>query len=172
MLEPRNELGVIVVFAQEGPRHGFQIKDIQSAFPDALIEKEGITYKAEFEFMASAFDAHGHDHRGCDLIICWENDCTYTVLPILALSEQRWMDADLDMPTDAEKAAHYWQIRAYKAERALKTERGLTKDRKKAARGNSSYHWKCPRNDCDFVATSRHQRAGHGNAHRTKGERT
>ena len=52
----------------------------------------------------------------------------------------------------------------------LKAERAERKAEQLEQRSEQlSYHWKCPRNDCDFVATSRHQRAGHGNAHRTKG---
>jgi len=122
-----NELGVIVVFAQEGPEHGFYIKKIQSAFPDAIIEKDGRRYRAEFEFMASAFDAHGHDHRECDLIVCWENDCTDDMpLPILALSDQDWMNADLTLSAAIEREAYYWRRRALRAERALKVQLPVT----------------------------------------------
>jgi len=34
---------------------------------------------------------------------------------------------------------------------------------------DAPYRWECPEHGCGFVATTRHQRAGHGNAHR-KGE--
>jgi len=125
MFEPENELGVIVVFSQQSDRHGFQVKMIRAAFPDAIIEKDGIEYRAEFEFIASSFDQHGHDHRKCDLIICWENDCPDNVLPILALSDEAWAVTDLTLPTDTERAAHYWQRRALRAERSLKVERAL-----------------------------------------------
>ena len=121
MFEPENELGVIVVFSQQSDHHGFQVKTIRAAFPDAIIEKDGIEYRAEFEFMASSFDQHKHDHRKCDLIICWGNDCPDSVLPILALSEPRWMDTDLTLPTDAEREAYYWRRRAQRAERSLVT---------------------------------------------------
>lgn len=35
---------------------------------------------------------------------------------------------------------------------------------------NTAYRWECPVPGCGFVANNRHERAGHGNAHRTKGE--
>jgi len=156
-----NELGVIVVFAQEGPEHGFYIKKIQSAFPDAIIEKDGRRYRAEFEFTASAFDTHGHDHRECDLVICWENDCTYTVLPTIALSNPSWMDTDLELPSDAEKAAHYWALRAMRAERALEA---LVK--KQDGRPGQPTSYFC--DVCNTYWPSQAALNGHQNAHRPK----
>jgi len=160
MFTPENELGVIVVFAKESHHHGFEIRSIGAAFPDALIEKDGLVYRAEFEFMASAFDTHDHDHRECDLIICWENDNGKCVLPVLALSEVEWMHTSLELPTDAQRAAYYWERRALKAERALQ----LAKTKTEKAMTPTSFFCEV----CNTYWPSQKALAGHGNAHRPK----
>ena len=119
MFQPENELGVIVLFAQQAEQAGFEIVSIQSAFPDAVVRRGGIDYRAEFEYVASAFRAHGHDARKVDIIICWKRDAE-SVLPILALSELDWAEGELILPTKAERGAEYWEQRAQKAERGLK----------------------------------------------------
>jgi hypothetical protein len=53
-------------------------------------------------------------------------------------------------------------------QRAKRAERKVEQPEQRSEQ--PTYHWECPEPRCDFVATSRHQRAGHGNAHRTKGE--
>ena len=30
--------------------------------------------RIEFEFMSRNFKTHGHDPKGCDLIVCWEDN--------------------------------------------------------------------------------------------------
>ena len=114
---PKSEVGVIVLFAQQAYCAGFEIVEIGSAFPDAIVRKDGIDYRAEFEFLASNFRAHNHDCRECDLIICWENDTDNYVLPIMALSEDGWEETDLTPPTEEQKEIHYWRYRARCAER-------------------------------------------------------
>jgi len=163
MFTPENELGVIVVFAQEAHHHGFHIRSIAATFPDATIEKDGIMYHAEFEYTASAFDLHGHDHRKCDLIICWQNDCEDHVLPVLALSEQDWMHTDLTLPSDSQRAAQYWRRRALKAERALQLVKGQ----------NEKNDANLP-HQCEICGQSFKSQAalnGHGNRHRTNNGR-
>jgi len=160
MFTPENELGVIVVFAQEAHHYGFNIKTISANFPDAIIEKDGQSYRAEFEFMASSFDAHGHDHRECDLIICWQNDYDNGVLPILALSEDDWMHTDLHLPTDSARAACYWKRRALKAERSFQLLKSQTE--KVVAVDNGPFI-------CEICAKMFRSQAalnGHQNAHR------
>lgn len=84
MIEPKNEMGVIVYFAQICKERGYEIIDIQAAFPDAVIKEEltGSTYLVEFEFLASNFFAHKHDLRKCDLVICWVNDLVNSDFPL------------------------------------------------------------------------------------------
>lgn len=113
---PQNELGVIVLFAKQAGSAGFDIAEIQSSFPDAIVEKEGQRYKVEFEHLASNFQQHRHDARSCDLVICWENDWPDCILPVLALSEEGWQNTPLDLPTKAERETAYWKQRALRAE--------------------------------------------------------
>ena len=60
-------MGVIVLFAQSCERYGVEIVSIQSAFPDAVIRKDNVEYKVEFEYYSSNFIQHRHDPRQCDL---------------------------------------------------------------------------------------------------------
>ena len=113
---PQNELGVIVLFAQQTGTADFTIVEIQSSFPDAIVEKDGQRYRAEFEHLASNFQQHRHDARSCDLVICWENDWPDCILPVLALSEEGWQNTPLDLPTKTEREAAYWKQRALRAE--------------------------------------------------------
>ncbi|MCQ3973966.1 MAG: hypothetical protein DPW09_11015 [Anaerolineae bacterium] len=85
---PRNEMGVIVLFTQEASAAGFEIVEIQSAFPDAIIKHKGQTYRAEFEYKSSNCIHHRHDPRLCDIVICWENDIPDAFLPVIVLSDQ------------------------------------------------------------------------------------
>ena len=87
---PKSEMGVIVLFALKAMGAGFEIIKIQSTFPDAIIERDEIRYRAEFEYRASGFYQHKHDYNGCDVIICWRNDMRDCPLPILELSKEGW----------------------------------------------------------------------------------
>ena len=86
---PKNELGVIVYFAQTCGGFGWEITTIGSAFPDATISNiaTGEILLAEFEYMASNFINHQHDPRECDVIICWENDSKKITLPVIEVSK-------------------------------------------------------------------------------------
>lgn len=118
MFEPENELGVIVLFAQQCEEAGFEILSIQSAFPDALVRRGDVEYRVEFEFLSSNFYVHGHDPREADLVICWQckGDC---VLPVLVLSEQGWQQKEIILPPQIERELDYWKHRALKAERRI-----------------------------------------------------
>jgi DNA-binding transcriptional ArsR family regulator len=118
---PENELGVIVIFVQQAKQAGFEIISINSKFPDAVIAKGGVEYRTEFEFRASNFRQHSHDVRKCDLIICWENDISETVLPVLALNNPEWIETPIKLPTEAERNLEYWKRRALSAEAKLQT---------------------------------------------------
>jgi len=167
MFTPENELGVIVVFAQEGPRHGFHIKAIQAAFPDAVVEKGGVSYRAEFEFRASSFDQHGHDYRKCDLIICWDNDRNGScILPILALSEQDWAATDLALPMEVERKAYYWRRRALVAERTLRIERAAQSEPIARDRNGKPMLYRCDFPGCLFAARTQNGLNAHKRAHK------
>ena len=75
---PKNELGVVFLFAHVAKRLQFRIEEIRPAFPDCIAyrhagesEKE---VRIEFEFKSSNFKAHGHSAKACDCIVCWHHD--------------------------------------------------------------------------------------------------
>ncbi len=88
--EPINEQGVILLFAALCYDLNFRIEGIRAKFPDALLTRrnERGTFDkclAEFEFKASNYLLHKHPLKGCDLIICWENDWKDSPIEILEL---------------------------------------------------------------------------------------
>ena len=75
---PKNELGVVFLFAHVAKRLQFRIEEIQPTFPDCIAyrhagELERLV-RIEFEFRSSSFKAHRHDPKGCDCIVCWHHD--------------------------------------------------------------------------------------------------
>lgn len=75
---PTNELGVVFLFSHVAKRLQFRIESIQQGFPDCTAyrrsgNKEKLV-RIEFEFRSSNFRAHKHDPKGCEAIVCWEND--------------------------------------------------------------------------------------------------
>lgn len=90
--EPVNEQGVVLLFAALCYDLGFRIEGIRTRFPDALLirkNEKGTFSKclAEFEFKASSYKTHSHPLKGCDVIICWENDWKDCPMEILELKE-------------------------------------------------------------------------------------
>lgn len=119
MLEPQNELGVIVAFVQTTGQSGFEIVRIGSQFPDATIRREELSYEIEFEFEASNFRNHGHDPRKCDLIVCWIDDGGCGPMPVLELSDPNWHMDPIILAEPIQKELLYWKWRAERAERSL-----------------------------------------------------
>lgn len=113
---PTNEQGVIVAFAAQAQGAGWEFVSIGASFPDAVLRKNGELWRVEFEFKASNFLDHKHDHRECDLIICWENDYLDNPLPILALSEPSWAVVAPSRATVESVTIEYWKRRALRAE--------------------------------------------------------
>ena len=112
-----NEQGVVAKFAGCAALDDqLCIDSIQIAFPDAVVTIDGTIYRVEFEYEASNFQAHGHDVRGCDVIICWQNDWPESVLPVVALEEDDWRDTPLILPSDSVRELEYWKRRAQRAE--------------------------------------------------------
>lgn len=119
MFTPENEQGVIVVFSMRAVVHGWEILKIGCSFPDALIQYQGQEWRTEFEYAASNFLTHRHDHRLCDLIVCWENDYPDCPLPILALGEAAFSTQELVKAHPDKVEIEYWKQRASRAERQL-----------------------------------------------------
>jgi hypothetical protein len=117
---PKNESGVVVLFAQMAESNGFEIVEVQTGFPDAVIRKDGVEYRAEFEYKALNFLLHGHDPRECDLIICWQNDFQDSIIPVICLSDDNWSQTDLTQLSDpTRRELAYWKQRAVLSERKL-----------------------------------------------------
>lgn len=75
---PENEMGVVFLFAHIARRLQFRIEEIRPQFPDCIayrrtghVEKKR---RIEFEFKSRNFKTHRHDHKKCDIIVCWHHD--------------------------------------------------------------------------------------------------
>jgi hypothetical protein len=75
---PRNELGVVFLFAHVAKRLQFRIEEIGAAFPDCIAYRHAgeseRRVRIEFEFRSSSFKAHRHNAKECDCIVCWHHD--------------------------------------------------------------------------------------------------
>ena len=71
---PTSELGVVLLFGSLAPQIGYSVESVHPRFPDCTATYRGKRVRVEFEFRASEFLNHGHDPRGADHIVCWEND--------------------------------------------------------------------------------------------------
>ena len=165
MIEPENELGVIVLFSQSCRSRGLEIMSIQMQFPDAQIrDDEGNEYAAEFELFASNFYGHKHDPRLCDIVICWKDDTGACVLPVIELCNPDWaMVPPNTLASQAEKEADYWKRKASDAERQLS--RLLALQEAWTREQESEGQFVCP--FCDRVFATQqgcnaHQRAHNG----------
>jgi len=72
--EPKNEHGVVYVFALVAEKLGFDVEHVQAAFPDCIARWGEKRARIEFEFRSRNFELHGHDPGGCDLVVCWRHD--------------------------------------------------------------------------------------------------
>ena len=97
MNNPKNEMGVIVLFSQICENLGWEIVSVQTRFPDGCIRNKETRkeYRVEFEFLASNFIFHEHDVFGCDVLICWENDLDYIPLTVWELSKHAFPNVEL-----------------------------------------------------------------------------
>ena len=92
---PVNEQGVLFLFALMAERLGFLIEGIRSGFPDCEAKRrvgpdawQGVNI--EFEYESRNFHRHGHEPKGCDIIVCWVHnwaECPKN-LEVIALSEE------------------------------------------------------------------------------------
>jgi hypothetical protein len=77
---PVNELGVMVLFGMvAGPLLGLQVESVQGKFPDCVAKRQVAPGKwqylrIEFEYESKNFKLHGHDPKGCDMIVCWRHN--------------------------------------------------------------------------------------------------
>jgi hypothetical protein len=76
---PMNELGVVLLFGMVAADMGFQVESLQGKFPDCEAKREVSPGKwqrcrIEFEYESKNFHLHGHDPKGCDVIVCWRHN--------------------------------------------------------------------------------------------------
>lgn len=84
---PMNELGVVLLFGMVAGDLGFQVESLQGRFPDCEAKREVQPGKwqrcrIEFEYESKNFLLHGHDPKGCDVIVCWRHnwrDCPESI---------------------------------------------------------------------------------------------
>lgn len=81
---PTNEMGVVALLIDFLDRHGFELVDIQSQYPDASIKdrETGRMYLAELEYRSSNFLLHRHNPKHCDVLICWQHDSEEKGIPL------------------------------------------------------------------------------------------
>jgi hypothetical protein len=77
--EPVNEMGVSMLFAMVARDMGFILEAIQPGFPDCRAKMEVMPgrwqdVRIEFEKDSRSFAEHGHDPKGCDMIVCWRHN--------------------------------------------------------------------------------------------------
>lgn len=86
---PVNENGVVFLFGKVVEDLNMYVEEITPGFPDCIgrrfTGKGWERVNIEFEYKSSNFQAHGHDPRNCDIIVCWEHDwreCPIEVIPL------------------------------------------------------------------------------------------
>jgi len=89
---PTNENGVLVLFGAMAERMGFLILRVQLGFPDVeawrVVGADRLQrVKIEVEYQSRNFLAHGHDPKGCDLIVCWEHNWAGCPVEVIELKK-------------------------------------------------------------------------------------
>ncbi len=87
---PVNEQGVVFAFGVVAERLGFAVEAVTTGFPDCEAKRRvgqgrWARVRIEFEFQSRAFRDHGHDRKGCDLIVCWEHNWPQCPLEVIEL---------------------------------------------------------------------------------------
>lgn len=90
---PTCENAVLFLFGAMANDLGFKVRRMQAAFPDCLaVRRVGENLwedvKIEVELMSRNFAAHGHDPKGCDLIVCWEHNWPECPLEVVELKKE------------------------------------------------------------------------------------
>lgn len=89
---PVNENGVIFLFGKVTEDLNMYIEEIKPGFPDCVGRRfTGRGWEKvyiEFEYKSSHFRDHGHDSKGCDLIVCWEHDWPECPIEVIELRDR------------------------------------------------------------------------------------
>lgn len=89
---PTNEMGVVFLFGVLARQLGFLVLRLQPGFPDVealRLCKDGRWrwVRIELEFESRNFLLHGHDPKGCDLIVCWKHNWESCPVEVIELSK-------------------------------------------------------------------------------------
>lgn len=148
---PRNEQGVVVLFAMLAKEIGWEFVEIGASFPDAILCKNGEVWRVEFEFRASNFIDHKHDIRECDMIVCWENDYIDCPLPIISLNKPDEIGRTYIKCDQYLKEIAYWKNRASRAEQRVKVLSRSVKDARSQIQASQRELTSSERQRCEEV---------------------
>lgn len=82
----RNEQGVVWTWAQVAGKLGYEMVDIRTEYPDAvMLSPAGQRIAVEFEYKSGNFITHGHDPAECDLVVCWSADKVLDGVEVVSL---------------------------------------------------------------------------------------
>jgi len=89
---PTNENGVIYLFGSLALQLGFVVMKVQTEFPDCealrhIGDNRWQHVRIEFEYESRNFLKHMHDPKGCDAIVCWEDNWRECPVEVIELSE-------------------------------------------------------------------------------------
>jgi hypothetical protein len=89
---PVNEQGVVFLFGMVAHELGYAVESVQTGYPDCdakrrVGQNRWERVRVEFEYKSRAFREHGHDPRGCDVIVCWEHNWPECPVEVLELRE-------------------------------------------------------------------------------------
>jgi hypothetical protein len=89
---PTNEMGVVFLFGAMVRDLGYVVTLLQAEFPDCealrqVKQDRWQRLRIEFEFESLNFVKHGHDVKGCDMIICWKHNWPECPLEVVELSK-------------------------------------------------------------------------------------
>jgi hypothetical protein len=87
---PTNEAGVLFLFGMLAGSLGFVVERVQSAYPDIeALRRVGVErwqrVRIELEYESRNFLKHLHDHKECDIIVCWTHNWPECPLEVIEL---------------------------------------------------------------------------------------
>lgn len=73
---PKNEIGVVFLFAHIAKKLQLWFEEIRQRFPDCIAYKQvgEKEVRIEFEYTSGNFKFHKQNPKNCDMIVCWHHD--------------------------------------------------------------------------------------------------
>ncbi len=89
---PTSESAVIFLFGLVAEELGFVLESLGPGFPDAAgrrrVDGGWQRVRIEFEHRSRNFHVHAHHPKGCDLIVCWEDNWPEAPVEVLELKRE------------------------------------------------------------------------------------